>query len=179
MSKVRNFQWGIALSGVAILLSFLAGMYMGTSEEAIREGWKAAAQPVMASMYNNDPAKLEQIISVAWTCFIRAHLHWGAIGAATLVMSSILTRTNVSNLYKQVASVFLGLGAIFYPISWLMVANNIAVLGKAAGKASGHIYAVIGIGTVMVGTLMFFGALICQSVKNNSSDQNFAKQTAK
>lgn len=178
MSKFRNFQWGIALSGVAILLSFLAGMYMGTAEDAIREGWKAAAQPALATLWGNDPAKLEAIIGVAWTCLIRAHLHWGAIGAATLVMSSILTRTNVSDLYKQAASIFLGLGAIFYPISWLTVANNIAILGKAAGKASGHIYAVIGIGTVMVGTLMFFGALIYQNVKNNNSADNLTKMAA-
>lgn len=177
MSKVRSFQWGIALSGVAILLSFLAGMYMGTSEDAIREGWQAAAQPVMASMYKNDPAALAAMLDKAWTCLIRAHLHWGAIGAATLVMSSILTRTNVSNLYKKAASIFLGLGAIFYPISWLVVANNLTVLGKGA-KAAGHPYAVIGIGTVMVGTLMFFGALIYQSVKNNNSE-NLTQVTAK
>lgn len=180
MSKfVRTFQWGIALSGVAVLLAFLTGAWMGSSEEAIREGWKAAAQPVLATLWGNDPAKLEAIIGTSWTCLMRAHIHWAGIGAATLVMSAILSRTNVAMWYKQAASIFMGIGAIFYPISWLMVANNLALLGKAAAKASGHTYAVIGVGTVMVGTLMFFGALIYQSVKDNNSAENFTKVTAK
>lgn len=180
MSKfVRTFQWGIALSGVAVLLSFLTGAWMGASEETIREGWTAAAQPVLASLWGNDPTKLASAISTAWTCLMRAHLHWAGIGAATLVMSTILSRTNVSMMYKQVASILMGIGAITYPISWLMVAFNLPVLGKALGKASGHTYAVVGVGTVIVGTLMFFGALIYQSVKNNESAQNFSKAAAK
>jgi len=60
-----------------------------------------------------------------------------------------------------------------------MVATNIAILGKAAGKASGHTFAAIGIGCVMVGTVMFFGALIYQSVKNTESAQDYSKTVAK
>lgn len=178
MSKVRTFQWGLALSGIAILLSFLTGMYMGLSEDSIREGWTVAGQSVLGTLYGNDPTKLEGMVDVAWTCLIRTHLHWGAIGAATLVMSSILTRTNVANWYKQAASILMGLGAIVYPLAWLSTANNITLMGKAA-KATGHTYAVIGIGTLMVGTVMFLGALIYQGVKNNESAQDSAKIAAK
>jgi len=178
MSKVRNFQWGIALSVVAILLSFSAGMWMGTAEDAIRGGWEAAGQSVMATFYNNDPKSLEAMIDTAWTCLIRAHLHWGAIGAATLVMSSMLLRLKIPNWYKSIASIFMGLGAIIYPISWLYVANNLTVVGKAA-KAGAHPIAVVGIGTLMVGTVAFFAALIFQNFKDTDSAQDYSKGIAK
>jgi hypothetical protein len=181
MSKLSKFQWGLALSGVAVLLAILTGAWMGTSEDAIREGWTAAAQPVLATLWGNDPAKLEAIISKSWTCLMRAHLHWAGLGAATLVMSVVLSGIKaIPTWYKQIGSLFLGIGAIFYPISWLMVANNLSVLGGPAAKASGHTYAVIGIGGALAGTAMFFIALIYQAMKSNEvSAQDSFKSIAK
>lgn len=172
MSKLSKFQWGLALSGIAILLAFLTGAWMGNSEAAIREGWKATAEGAgaLAAVWGNDAAKLDSAIATAWTCLMRAHLHWAGIGAATLVMSFILSTIKVVPMwFKQIGSLFMGIGAIAYPISWLNVANNLPMLGKAAAKASGHTAAVIGVGFTIAGTLMFFAALIYQAMKNNEA----------
>ncbi|AHF08697.1 hypothetical protein [Desulfitobacterium metallireducens] len=180
MSKLSKFQWGLALSGIAVLLAFLTGAWMGNSEDAIREGWTAAAQPALATLWGNDPAKLAGIIDKSWTCLMRAHLHWAGLGAATLAMSVILSGIKaVPTWYKQIGSLFMGIGAISYPISWLMVASNLGTLGGPAAKASGHIYAVIGVGTVVVGTAMFLVALIYQAMKNNEASEGSYKATAK
>lgn len=175
MSKISKFQWGILLSGIAVLMSFVVGIYMGTSEDAIREGWAAAAAPALAA----DPEKLAGLLDKAWTCLIRTHLHFGAIGAATLVMSYILSGVKaLPNWYRQAASIFMGIGALTYPISWYKVANNLLILGPGA-KATGHIYAAIGIGTLIVGTVMFLIGLIYQAVKNNEGVQDSYKAAAK
>lgn len=180
MSKLSKFQWGLALSGIAILLAFLTGAWMGNSEAAIREGWKVAAQPAVATIWGGDPAKLDAAIATAWTCLMRAHLHWAGIGAATLVMSFILSTIKVVPMwFKQIGSLFMGIGAIAYPISWLNVANNLPMLGKAAGKATGHTAAVIGVGFTIVGTLMFFAALIYQAMKNSEAAEASYKAAAK
>jgi hypothetical protein len=61
-----------------------------------------------------------------------------------------------------------------------MVAKNLAVLGGPAAKASGHTYAVIGIGGALAGTAMFFIALIYQAMKSNEvSAQDSFKSIAK
>lgn len=180
MSKLGKFQWGLALSGIAILLAFLTGAWMGNSEEAIREGWKVAGTAVLANVWGNDPAKLTAAISTSWTCLMRAHLHWAGIGAATLVMSVVLSGIKVvPTWFKQIGSLFMGIGAIAYPISWLNVANNLPVVGKGLAKATGHTAAVIGVGFTIVGTLMFFAALIYQAMKNSEASEASYKATAK
>lgn len=144
---------------------------MGTAEESIREGWKAAGEGVLDTMWGGDPAQLEAMIGVAWTCLIRAHLHWGAIGAATVAMSFILLLVKVPDLYKNLSAIFMGLRAIIYPISWLYVANNLTLVGKAA-KNDIHWLASIGIGALMIGTAMVIVSLVYSYFKERKEGQN-------
>lgn len=167
MSREHSFSWGLALSVVALILSFCAGIYMGLFEDAIRASWTAAAQSVIGTLYNNDPASVDAMLEEAWTCLIRAHLHWGALGAATLVMSSIILKYNIPDWYKQGASICMGLGAVIYPTAWLYIANKLAVMGPAAQETIKPL-AAVGIGLLMAGTLSFLLALFIQRSKEKT-----------
>lgn len=163
MSKIRPMIWGLALSVIALISSFSAGMYMGVFEDSIRAGWKAGAKA------GTDPTQLQTLLDIAWTCLIRTHLHWGALGAASLGMSCIFMLVKVPDWYKRIASILLGLGAIIYPLAWLYVANHLVAIGGETAKANAHWIAVIGISCMMLGTLAVLASLVIHYINDKKS----------
>ncbi len=133
-------------------------MWMGTSEDAIIEGWIANGMPLLDSMYKGDMAALEAMAEKDWDVLNRAHVHWAGLAAATLGITLVLIFTKVPNWYKSATSIALGLGAILYPLSWFYIAMNLTTLGKAA-KDDVHLLAGAGIAGVGLGTLAVVAAL--------------------
>lgn len=74
---------------------------------------------------------------------------------------------------KGIASIFMGLGAIIYPISWLYIAYHVTEVGKIA-KEDIQLVAAAGIGFLMVGTVAVFASLIITSIKERKSTQEQA-----
>ena len=137
--KLRPIQWGALISLIAILMCVLFGMIMGADEAGLREAWKNQGMAFLDSFYKGDEAAVDAMVGVAFETYLRAHVHWGAIGAVTLGMSFIFLLIKVPNWYSQVGSIFLGLGALLYPISWYTISIKSWKLVKLQKKEV-HIY---------------------------------------
>ncbi len=172
--KIRPITWGIVLSCVAILITFFTGMWMGLDEGGIREGFKASGMTVLDSLYNGDEAALDAMVGTAWAVTMRAHVHWAGMGAAALAMCFILLLVKVPNWYKQISSIFLGFGAVVYPLSWWYIAQNLTVLGKAV-KDDVHWIAALGIGPIVAGAIAVVAALIYTFFKTGKEAKNTDK----
>jgi hypothetical protein len=152
---LRAQRWGILLSLLAIFASFALGGVFGAREEALKGGLKAGAEAVLEEHYGGDAAAAKKVTDKAWVYYKRAHLHWGAIGAATLAASITLALTAGAGIAARVASIAMGLGAVLYPLFWLLAGNRAPGLGgTGAAKASLEWLAVPASGAVLVGTAL-------------------------
>jgi len=170
-SKLKTVKWGVVLAIMTILLGFVLGAAMGGLEEQFMQYWKASAQPILSTVYNNDNQKVIAIADRSWKMLQRAHMHAAAIGTASLILMYILASLNVSKLYKKWTAILLGLGSLGYSISWLYTAFAAPVLGSIpAAKGSIHILAASSIGMLLIGTVVVVVLSMKTLLSNESTD---------
>lgn len=97
----------------------------------------------------------------SWRYFRRAHLHAGAIGSIAIGASAVLALLSVRSSLKRLASVLLGLGAIGYPLFWMLSGLTAPGLGTtAAAKESLRWLAIPSSGAMVVGGVITLGLVI-------------------
>ncbi|WP_053403911.1 hypothetical protein [Persicobacter sp. CCB-QB2] len=156
-------RWGLTLSVLAIFLGFLIGGLFGANEDALKNHLKTEGQAVLSTVYQNDEAAMNKTVAKSWSYLKRAHLHAGAIGAAALALLLLLGALPVSYISKLFNSWLIGLGALIYPIFWLLAGLKAPGLGSThAAKESLNWLAIPSAGALLIGTFLIF--LLCLKV---------------
>jgi limonene-1,2-epoxide hydrolase len=80
-------------------------------------------------VYGGDVEKKDAVLARSWTYLQRAHLHGGAIGTAALASILALALVCRAGMLANLSALAFGLGAILYPLFWLMAAFRAPELG--------------------------------------------------
>jgi hypothetical protein len=141
------------LSLLACLSGFALGGVFGAFEDDLKGGLAESAAAVRAEVYGGDEAAAKKVTDKAWVYYKRAHMHWGAIGAATLAISILLAAVLGTSGAARWTSLALGLGALGYPTFWLLAGRRAPALGgTSAAKESLEWLAVPSSGLLLLGT---------------------------
>ncbi|MEZ4266595.1 MAG: hypothetical protein R3F39_09475 [Myxococcota bacterium] len=148
---------GVVLSLCALLFGFGMGGAFGAAEDSIKGNLESSASAVLATVYEGDQAKADAVVSKSWSYLKRAHMHAGGIGAAALAMVLLLALLGPPTRATRLVALALGLGAVLYPLFWLLAGLKAPGLGSTgAAKDALEWLAIPGAGGVLLGT---FGTL--------------------
>ncbi len=120
----------VFLSVVAIALGFLMGGVFGAAEDSIKAHLENEAVAVFETVYKSDAVKKEATVKKSWDYLKRAHMHWGAIGSASLSCVLALVIFCRPGRGVNAAVLLLGFGALVYPLFWLLAGWNAPELGS-------------------------------------------------
>ena len=152
--QLRVVRWGLMLSILAIFAGFSLGGAFGAAEDSLQQFLHAQGEGVLATVYNGDTAQLDATVSKAWNYFLRAHMHAGGIGAAALSLNLLLAFLNTPIITRKLCSLALGVGALGYPLFWLLAGIMAPGLGSTgAAKDSLEWLAVPSAGCLLLGVL--------------------------
>lgn len=150
---LRGQRVGVLLSLIAILSGFVLGGVFGGLEDQLKADLASSAAAVVDEVYEGDAQAAGSVVDRAWSYYERAHLHWGAIGAATLALSILLAGVMGSTRGARLASLAMGLGAVLYPTYWLLAGRRAPALGgTGASKETLQWLAVPSAGLLLLGT---------------------------
>jgi hypothetical protein len=160
-------RFGLLFGLLAVLYGWSLGLVFGADEDGLRARFIAAAEAKRA-MYvqktgseEGATAAIKRIDESAWTYFLRAHMHAGGIGSIAIGGSLVLSLLSVGRGPKLVASTLLGLGALGYPLFWMLSGLRAPELGStAAAKESLQWLAIPSAGGLYVGALITFGLVV-------------------
>jgi len=158
MSSIRNVRWGVLFALSAVAFGFAMGALFGANEAAMKGHLKAEGEAVLASTYLGDVAKLQSVLDKSWIYLQRAHLHGGAIGAVALALCLLLALLpGHATRMPALAAAAAGLGALGYPLYWLLAGLRAPGLGgTGAAKAELEWLAIPSSGLAIVGLLLTF-----------------------
>lgn len=122
--------FGVLLCVVAIALGFLMGCIFGAAEDKIKVSLESKATAVFEAVYQSDAVKKETTVKKSWDYFKRAHMHWGAIGSAGLSCVLVLVLFCKPGFCVNSTSLLIGLGAVIYPLFWLLAGTYAPELGS-------------------------------------------------
>ena len=161
---LRPVRFGLLFGLLAILYGWGLGLVFGVDEDGIRERFLADAERSRAIYLQKTgseeaaTAAIEKIDETAWRYFLRAHMHAGGIGSIAIGASVVLALLAVGPGPKMAASLLLGLGALGYPLFWMLAGMRAPGLGAtAAAKESLRWLAIPSAGGLFVGGLLTFG----------------------
>jgi hypothetical protein len=156
-------RFGLLFGLLAVLYGWSLGLAFGVNEDGIREKFLADAEASRAiylqkaGSEEGANAAIKKIDESAWTYFLRAHLHAGAIGSIAIGGSLVLSLLSVGRLPKLVASLLLGVGAVGYPLFWMLAGMRAPGLGSTgAAKESLEWLAFPSAGGLYLGGLLTF-----------------------
>jgi hypothetical protein len=158
--RVGAVRLGLLLGLLTVLYGWGLGAVFGAGEDWVREGFLADAETSRAIYLDKakgDPeaatAAIKQMDETAWRYFLRAHLHAGGIGSIAIGASLLLSM--LSSRLRGLASTLLGIGAIGYPLFWMLAGLKAPGLGStAAAKESLRWLAIPSTGCLIVGGLI-------------------------
>ena len=157
-------RFGLLFGLLAILYGWGLGVAFGLNEEAFRKRFLADAEANRAiyvqeaGSEEGATAAIKKIDESAWTYFLRAHMHAGGIGSIAIGASVVLSLLSVARGAKLVASLLLGLGALGYPLFWMLAGLRAPGLGSTkAAKESLEWLAIPSAGALFIGGLITFG----------------------
>ena len=143
---------GLFLSLAAILLGFCLGGFFGANEDGVKSYLGNRAAAVMDTVYRGNRDRARSARDKGWSYLKRAHLHAGAIGAASLAAITLLALMPVPAPLKTILSLDIGLGGFGYPLYWLLVALRVPSMGSStAAKESLSWLAIPSAGMLIVG----------------------------
>jgi hypothetical protein len=149
---------GATLALISVLLGFAMGGAFGVAEDSIKHRLKSSGQAVTDSVYAGDTAKRDAVVKKSWVYMKRAHLHWGAIGAAALGAIAMLALMGSGGALDRYSAIAFGAGAIAYGLFWLFSALAAPGLGSTgAAKESMQLLGIPGAGLCIAGVS---GALV-------------------
>ncbi len=150
---LRHQRLGLLLSLLACFSAFALGGVFGAVEDDLKAGLAESAAAVQAEVYGGDAAAMKAVTSKAWAYHKRAHMHWGGIGAATLAISLLLAAVLGASNAARWTSLALGLGAVGYPMFWLLAGQRAPALGgTGAAKETLGWLAIPSSGLLLLGT---------------------------
>jgi len=160
-------RFGLLLGLVAVLYGWGLGIVFGVGEDWIREGFVADAE-ARRSVYlqragseEAATAAIQRMDETAWRYFLRAHLHAGGIGSITIGASLVLALLSSRPGLKTAASVLLGMGAVGYPLFWMLAGLRAPGLGTtAAAKESLRWLAIPSSGALAIGGVLTLALVI-------------------
>lgn len=162
-------RWGLALCVATILFSFSMGAWMGADEGFFKNDFKQTVKANATKVYGNDKAKMDRAEERAWTYTKRAHMHAAGVGPIGLVLLAFLPILNISARFQSVIAWGYGLGAFFYPITWLIAGYRIPPLGSTgAAKASIAWLAEPAVGLLVLSTTLIFGLFVRWGIQSVS-----------
>jgi hypothetical protein len=162
--ELRPVRFGLLFGLLAVLYGWSLGLAFGVNEDRIRETFLADAEASRAiylqkaGSEEGATAAIKKIDESAWTYFLRAHLHAGAIGSIAIGGSLVLSLLSVGRVPKLVASLLLGVGAVAYPLFWMLAGMRAPGLGStAAAKESLTWLALPSVGGLYIGGILTLG----------------------
>lgn len=161
---LRPVRFGLLFGLLAVLYGWSLGLVFGVGEDAIRERFITDAEASRATYAQKAgseeaaTAAIKRMDETAWRYFLRAHLHAGAIGSIAIGGSLVLALLSAGRGPKLVASLLLGIGAVGYPLSWMLAGMRAPGMGStdAAKESLLWLAAPSSIG-LFVGGLITFG----------------------
>jgi hypothetical protein len=166
-SQLDPVRFGLALGLLAILYGWGLGVVFGVGEDWIRRGFVADAEAnralyVEKAVSEEDAsAAIKRIDESSWRYFLRAHLHAGAIGSIALGASLVLALLSARPVFKVVASLLLGLGAVGYPLFWMWAGLRAPALGSTgAAKESLRWLAIPSAGALVAGGVLTLSLVV-------------------
>lgn len=150
---------GAVLSLVSILFGFSLGGAFGAVEDSLKARLAASGNAALETVYKGDAAAKDAVVRKSWDYLIRAHLHAGAIGTASLASIATMVLLCPLTLPAQVSAVAFGSGALVYSGFWLLAGFMAPGMGSTgAAKKALEVVAIPGAGLVLLGA---FGTLFC------------------
>jgi len=160
-TQLRPLRHGLALALAALLFGFGLGIVFGAAEDSLKEGLAEDGRAALEERYGGDEAAMEKVTAKAWTYYKRAHLHAGGMGAAALALILFLSFLGYPRRSKSMIAIFLGAGALGYPVFWLLAATRAPGMGgTGAAKESLQWLAIPSSGLFVIGTLATAGILV-------------------
>lgn len=164
---LRPVRFGLLFGLLAVLYGWGLGLVFGVNEDGIRKRFIADAEGSRAiylqkaGTEDGATAAIKKIDESAWRYFLRAHLHAGGIGSIAIGGSLVLSLLSVGRGAKLVASLLLGLGAVGYPLFWMLAGLRAPGLGSTgAAKESLQWLAIPSAGGLFIGGLITFGLVV-------------------
>jgi hypothetical protein len=157
-------RFGLLFGLLAVLFGWGLGVLFGLDEHGYRQRFideaerNRALYVASAGSEEGATAAIAKIDASAWTYSLRAHMHGGGIGSIAIGASLVLALLSVGRTPKLVASTLLGVGAVGYPLFWLLAGMRAPALGSTgAAKESLQWLAIPSAGSLFVGGLLTFG----------------------
>ncbi len=164
LSPVR---FGLLFGLFAVLFGWGLGVVFGANEDGWRQQFiddaerNRAFYVARAGSEEGATALIKKIDESAWTYSLRAHMHGGGIGSIAIGGSVLLSLLSVGRAWKLLASTLLGVGAIGYPVFWMLAGMRAPSLGSTgAAKESLQWLAIPSAGGLFVGGLITFGLVV-------------------
>jgi hypothetical protein len=155
--RLATVRLGLVLGLVAVLYGWVLGGAFGAAEHQIRKVFVADAEASRAIYLEKNKgdeaaatAAMKRMDETAWRYFLRAHLHAGGIGSIAVGASLLLSM--LSRGPRALASTLLGVGAIGYPLFWMLAGLKAPGIGSTAvAKESLNWLAIPSAGCLLVG----------------------------
>jgi len=137
ISQLRAASLGLMLAVLTILFGQGMGIVFGLNEDAIKSRLKNTAVEVRTTVYKDDDAAINAVLSKSWSYMHRAHLHAGGMGTTALVLILLGCLLGVSQRLITAISLALGAGGLGYSIFWMWAGFRAPGLGSTgAAKES-------------------------------------------
>lgn len=167
----RAVRLGVLFSLAAVLFGFGLGGLLGVAEDSIKGHLNRSAAAVLDSVYRGDAAKKDAVVSKSWSYLKRAHLHGGAIGAASLGSIAVLILLCRLGAVEGLSSIAFGAGALLYPLFWLLAGFKAPALGSTdAAKESLSFLALPGAGLCILGLCGIILSVVRQCCAPSEAD---------
>ncbi len=109
----------------------------------------------------------DSTIDKAKNRLIKGHLHATGLGTMTIVISFLIAFLGAPAGVKTLASACLGVGGLFYPISWIIMGYRTPALGVEAAQKSVFPIASFSILLVLIGIIITLFYLIKGAIKGD------------
>ncbi len=150
---------GVVFSIGAILSGFTMGAVFGAAEDVVKNKLEVSASNVFETVYKSDADVKASVIKKSWEYLKRAHMHWGAIGSASLSCILALVLFCRPGMGVNITALMFGAGALIYPLFWFLAGIYAPSLGSTgAAKKMLEWMALPGAGFCLLGAV---GTLFC------------------
>ncbi|MEQ1919172.1 MAG: hypothetical protein ABL955_08240 [Elusimicrobiota bacterium] len=137
---------------MAILFGFGLGGAFGAVEGSIKKRLDDSGSAVLQTVYKGDVAAKDAVVKKSWEYLLRAHMHGGAIGTASLASIAILILLCRLGVVAQLSALAFGSGALLYSIFWLLAGLMAPGIGSTGvAKESLSFIAIPGAGLSILG----------------------------
>lgn len=143
---------GACLSLLAIIFGFVVGGAFGAAEGAIKKRLENSGNAALETVYKGDAAAKDAVVKKSWQYLIRAHLHAGAIGTASLASIATMILLTPLGPAAQASALAFGAGALIYSGFWMIAGFVAPGMGSTgAAKEALSFIAIPGAGLCLLG----------------------------